>query len=132
MVALEDFRTFVVADIPGLIEGAHEGHGLGDQFLKHIERTKVLVHLVDVSEPERDPVADYKTILKEIMLYNSDLAERKQVVVASKVDALQNPKNLTRLKAMCARRRVPFQKVSSVTGEGLPELVRLIENILGL
>ena len=132
VVALEDFRTFVVADIPGLIEGAHEGHGLGDQFLKHIERTKVLVHLVDVSEPERDPVADYKTILKEIMLYNSDLAERKQVVVASKVDALQNPKNLTRLKAMCARRRVPFQKVSSVTGEGLPELVRLIENILGL
>ena len=132
VVALEDFRTFVVADIPGLIEGAHEGHGLGDQFLKHIERTKVLVHLVDVSEPERDPVADYKTILKEIMLYNSDLAQRKQVVVASKVDALQNPKNLTRLKAMCARRRVPFQKVSSVTGEGLPELVRLIENILGL
>src|SRR5207249_10712120 len=112
VVALEDFRTFVVADIPGLIEGAHQGHGLGDEFLKHIERTKVLVHLVDVSEPERDPVADYKTILKELMLYNSDLAERKQVVVASKVDALQSPKNLTRLKAMCARHRVPFQKVS--------------------
>src|SRR3989442_13598982 len=108
VVALEDFRTFVVADIPGLIEGAHEGHGLGDQFLKHIERTKVLVHLVDVSEPERDPVADYKTILKEIMLYNSDLAQRKQEVVASKGDALQNPKNLTLLKAMCARRRVTF------------------------
>jgi GTP-binding protein len=132
VVALEDFRTFVVADIPGLIEGAHQGHGLGDQFLKHIERTKVLVHLVDVSEPERDPIADYKTILKELTLYNRDLAERKQVVVASKVDALQSPKNLTRLKAMCARHRVPFQKVSSVTGEGLPELVRLLENMLGL
>ena len=132
VVALEDFRTFVVADIPGLIEGAHEGHGLVDQLLKHIERTKVLVHLVDVSEPERDPVADYKTILKELMLYSRDLAERKQVVVASKVDVLQSPKNLTRLKAMCARRRVPFQKVSSVTGEGLPELVRLLENMLGL
>jgi len=115
-----------------LIEGAHQGHGLGDQFLKHIERTKVLVHLVDVSEPERDPIADYKTILKELTLYNRDLAERKQVVVASKVDALQSPKNLTRLKAMCARHRVPFQKVSSVTGEGLPELVRLLENMLGL
>jgi GTPase len=132
VVALEDFRTFVVADIPGLIEGAHQGQGLGDQFLKHIERTKVLVHLVDVSEPERDPVADYKTILKELMLYNRDLVERKQVVVASKVDALQSPQNLTRLKAMCAHHRVPFQRVSSVTGEGLPELVRLLETMLGL
>src|SRR6058998_2887497 len=101
VVALEDFRSFVVADIPGLIEGAHQGNGLGDQFLKHIERTKILLHLVDVSHPERDPIQDYKTIVRELMLYNKELSERQQVVVASKADAIQDSKKLSRLKAMC-------------------------------
>ena len=130
VVALDDFRTFVVADIPGLIEGAHEGHGLGDKFLKHVERTKILVHLVDVSQTERDPIADYKTILRELTLFNDTLALRRQVVVASKVDALADPRNLTKLRMMCARRKIPFQGISSVTGEGIPELIRLLEKLL--
>ncbi len=130
VVALDDFRTFVVADIPGLIEGAHEGHGLGDKFLKHVERTKILVHMVDVSQTERDPIADYKTILRELTLFNDTLALRRQVVVASKVDALADPRNLTKLRMMCARRKIPFQGISSVTGEGIRELIRLLEKLL--
>jgi GTP-binding protein len=131
VVALEDFRSFVVADIPGLIEGAHEGHGLGDKFLKHIERTKILVHLIDVSQP-RDPVQDFKTLLRELELFNSDLAHRRQVVLASKIDALHDPRSLTRLKIMCARRKIPFHAISSVTGRGIPELVHLLARMLGL
>jgi GTP-binding protein len=131
VVSAGEFRTFVVADIPGLIEGAHDGHGLGDQFLKHVERTKVLVHLVDVSQP-RDPVADYKTILRELELFNRELTQRQQVVVASKVDALDAPKKITRLKIMCARRRIPFHAISSVTGKGIAELIELLARILGV
>lgn len=130
VVALDDFRTFVVADIPGLIEGAHDGHGLGDRFLKHVERTKVLVHMVDVSHPERDPVADFRTIMRELDLFNEDLAVRPQIVVASKADALADPRHLTRLRAMCARRRLPFQRISSVTGYGIPELIGLVARLL--
>lgn len=130
VVAFDDFRTFVVADIPGLIEGAHEGHGLGDEFLKHVERTKVLVHLVDVSQPERDPVADYRTIMRELALFNEALASRRQVVVASKVDAVAEPRALTRLRSMCIRRKIPFQSISSVTGQGIPELIRLLAKLL--
>ncbi len=130
VVAMDDFQSFVVADIPGLIEGAHEGHGLGDQFLKHIERTKVLVHLVDVSHPERDPIADYKTIMRELTLFNEDLATRRQVIVASKTDALADPRHLKRLRSMCARRRMPFLAISSVTGEGIPELIRLLARLM--
>ena len=130
VVAVGDYRTFVVADIPGLIEGAHEGHGLGDQFLKHVERTRVLVHLVDVSQPERDPVADFKTIVHELTLFDEALAQRKQIVVASKIDALANPRQLLRLRMMCARRKMPFQPISSVTGQGIAELIRLLDDIL--
>ncbi|MGD0308229.1 MAG: GTPase ObgE [Acidobacteriota bacterium] len=130
VVAVGDYRTFVVADIPGLIEGAHEGHGLGDEFLKHVERTKVLVHLVDVSQPERDPVADFKTILHELTLFDEELAQRKQIVVASKMDALADPRQLLRLRMMCARRKIPFQPISSVTGQGIAELIGLLDNIL--
>lgn len=130
VVALDGFRSFVVADIPGLIEGAHEGHGLGDQFLKHVERTKVLVHLVDISQPERDPIADYKTIMRELTLFNEALAARGQVVVASKIDALSDPRKLARLRSMCNRRRIPFHCISSVTGKGIPELIRILEKLL--
>jgi GTP-binding protein len=130
VVALDGFRSFVVADIPGLIEGAHQGHGLGDQFLKHVERTKVLVHLVDVSDPERDPIADFKMIARELELFNQDLAVRKQVVAASKIDVLADPGHLKRLRAMCARRRMPFLPISSVTGAGIPELIRLLAQLI--
>jgi GTP-binding protein len=132
VVALDDFRSFVVADIPGLIEGAHEGHGLGDLFLKHVERTKVLVHVIDVSATGRDPLADYRIILRELTLFNEDLAAHKQVVVASKIDVLEEPAKLTRLRAMCARRKIRFHAVSSVTGVGIKELVTLLATLLGL
>ncbi len=131
VVALDDFRTYVVADIPGLIEGAHEGHGLGDQFLKHIERTKILLHLIDVSQTGRDPISDYKTILRELTMFNPDLANRKHLVVASKIDALDEPAKLSRLRAMCGRRKLRFHSISSVTGQGIPELVALLAQMLG-
>jgi GTP-binding protein len=130
VVAVGDFRTFVVADIPGLIEGAHEGHGLGDLFLKHVERTKVLLHIIDVSQADRDPVADYRTIMRELLLFNKDLASRTQVVVASKVDALADPGHLKRLRAMCSQRKIAFCRISSVTGEGIPELIRLVARLV--
>ena len=132
VVQVGDYRTFVVADIPGLIEGAHEGHGLGDQFLKHVERTSVLVHVIDVSNDARNPVADYKTILKELSLYSPDLLRRKQLVVASKLDALQDRRRLARLKAMCRRRGLPFAGISAVTGEGIRELVGMLDRMLQL
>ena len=88
VVALSGDRSFVVADVPGLIEGAHEGHGLGHQFLRHIERTKVLIHLVDVSGASgRDPVEDFDTIRRELELYNPELLEKPQLVAANKIDA---------------------------------------------
>ncbi|NLT68826.1 MAG: GTPase ObgE [Acidobacteria bacterium] len=130
VVKLDDFRSFVVADIPGLIEGAHEGHGLGDRFLKHIERTKVLVHLVDVSQQERNPLSDYKAIVKELGLFNEMLLERKQLVVASKIDALVDRRKLSSLKAMCTRRRLPFLAISAVTGEGIRELIYTLDKML--
>jgi GTP-binding protein len=130
VVKVEEFRTFVVADIPGLIEGAHDGRGLGDQFLKHVERTRVLVHMIDVSNEERDPVADYKAILKELALFNRELLERKQLIVASKMDALPDPRRLSRLKAMCTRKKLPFLGVSAVTGQGIKELIGMLDSML--
>jgi GTPase len=132
VVALPEFRSFVVADVPGLIEGAHKGQGLGDRFLKHIERTRVLVHLVDVASNGRDPVNDYKVIVRELSFFNEDLARRQQIVVASRIDAMDDPKRLSRLRASCSRRRMSFHAISAVTGEGIPELIRLLERSLGI
>jgi GTP-binding protein len=130
VVRVEEFRSFVVADIPGLIEGAHDGRGLGDQFLKHVERTRVLVHVIDASNDERDPLSDYKAILRELSLFNRDLLDRKQLIVASKIDVLSNPRRLSRLKAMCTRRKMPFLAVSAVTGQGIKELIGLLDSML--
>lgn len=130
VVQMDDYYSFVVADVPGLIEGAHEGHGLGDRFLKHIERTRVLVHLVDVSQAGQDPVADYKVVQRELGLFNESLLDRKQVVVASKIDAVNDRRQLGRLKAMCTRRHIPFRAISAVTGEGVRELVQSLTAML--
>jgi len=119
-----------VADIPGLIEGAHQGHGLGDQFLKHVERTRILVHLIDVSDATRNPVSDYRTILRELGLFDRGLLDRKQLVVASKMDALADPRKLSRLKAMCTRRKLPFHCISAVTGQGIQELIEILDKML--
>ncbi|HXR99540.1 MAG TPA: GTPase ObgE [Pyrinomonadaceae bacterium] len=124
VVDLGDFRTFVIADIPGLIEGAHTGAGLGDRFLRHIERTKLLLHLVDVSSVSgRDAVSDYETVNRELASYNEELAARPQFVVATKIDALDEPERLESLKQKAIEDQKPFFAISSATGNGVRELV---------
>jgi len=127
VVDLGDFRTFVIADIPGLIEGAHEGAGLGDRFLRHIERTKLLLHLVDVSSASgRDPVSDYLTVNRELTAYNAALASRPQIVVATKIDALDEPERLESLRQQAEVEGLPFYAISSATNQGTRELVAAI------
>jgi GTP-binding protein len=127
VVDLGDFRTFVVADIPGLIAGAHEGAGLGDRFLKHIERTKLLLHLVDVSSlSEVEPEQNYEVINRELAAYNPKLAERPQIVAATKIDALDEPERLIRLRTRAEADGRQVFAISSVTGAGVPELVAAI------
>ena len=127
VVDLGDFRTFVIADIPGLIEGAHTGAGLGDRFLRHIERTKLLLHLVDVSSVSgRDAVSDYETVNHELASYNQDLATRPQFVVATKIDALDEPPRLDSLRQRALEDAKPFFAISSATGEGVRELINAV------
>jgi GTP-binding protein len=119
-----NLESFVVADMPGLIEGAHLGSGLGTQFLRHIERTRLLVHLVDVSDGSgrADPVEDFKVINKELDSFNGGgLAEKPMIVVASKID-VANSEKLKKLSAHAKRRKLEFHAVSAVTGEGVDEL----------
>jgi len=123
VVQLDDFRSFVIADIPGLIEGAHVGHGLGIQFLRHIERTRLLAHLVDVSESSgREPAHDFEVIIEELTAFSEDLAAKPMLLVATKIDAAQDPARVESLRALAAERGLPFFAISSVTGEGLDEL----------
>jgi GTP-binding protein len=140
VVGLSDDRSFVVADIPGLIEGAHTGHGLGHQFLRHLERTRVLLHLVDVSSTEgRDPVHDLQVIERELTLFQGrgvetgdvpHLADKPRLVVATKIDALTEPARLEGLREAAAARGAPFLAISAVTGEGIPELLEAIWSYL--
>jgi GTP-binding protein len=123
VVQLDDFRSYVVADIPGLIEGAHEGHGLGIQFLRHIERTKLLAHLVDVSEASgRDPAGDFETILLELASFSEELARKPMIVVATKMDAAQDLERVRKLERLSERRNLDFFAISSVTGAGIETL----------
>jgi len=125
------FRTFVVADIPGLIEGAHEGHGLGIQFLRHVERTRLLAHLVDVSEfSGRKPVDDFNIVMEELGSFSEELVKKPMIIVATKIDAAQDPKRISSLRALAKRRGLPFFKISSVTGEGIPELKRALAELV--
>ena len=127
VVDLGDFHTFVVADIPGLIEGASEGAGLGDRFLRHVERTKLILHLVDVSSVSgRDPVEDYEIINRELAAYNEDLAMRPQILVATKTDALDEPERLERLREQASKDGKEFFAISSVTNRGVKELVDIV------
>jgi GTP-binding protein len=125
VVSADDHRTFVVADIPGLIEGAHEGHGLGTQFLRHIERTRLLAHLVDVSEATgRDPVHDFEVVMGELASFSEDLARKPMILVATKLDAAQGPERVASLERLARDRGLAFFKISSVTGEGIDSLKR--------
>jgi GTPase len=123
VVQLPNYKSFVVADIPGLIEGAHLGHGLGIQFLRHIERTRLLAHLVDVSESSgRDPVHDFETVMAELASFSDDLAAKPMIVVATKMDAAQDPERVASLRDLAASRGLPFFEISSVTGQGIDKL----------
>lgn len=131
VVDMGDFRTFVVADIPGLIEGASAGAGLGHQFLRHVERTKLMLHLVDVSSLEgRDPVSDYQIINDELEKYDAEMAQRPQFVIATKIDALDDPERLEALKKRAKKDRKPFFAISSVTNVGVKELVNAVSRAL--
>jgi len=124
VVRLSDDRSFVVADVPGLIEGAHRGLGLGHQFLRHLERTKVLVHLVDVSEGSgRNPVDDLDTVRRELEFFQPAFAARPQLVAANKMDAVGDAARVEALARRASELGLPFFRVSGVTGAGVPELL---------
>ena len=123
VVSLSGNRSFVVADVPGLIEGAHEGKGLGDRFLKHLDRTKVLVHLVDVSGASgRDPIEDFETIQRELAAFSADLAAKPQIVAATKMDAAGDTNAVDELEAHLRSHDLPLLRISAVSGEGLDAL----------
>ena len=124
IVRVDEGESFVIADLPGLIEGAAEGKGLGLRFLRHTERTRLLVHLVDLDpSQERDPVEDWNVIQRELAAYSEELAARPQLVLGSKADLPGTDARRKKLERFCAARQLPFRAISSVTGKGLTELV---------
>src|SRR5438105_349067 len=124
VVRLGEDRSFVVADVPGLIEGAHRGLGLGHQFLRHLERTKVLVHLVDMSgETGREPAQDLDILRRELELFQPTLAAKPQMVAANKIDALDEAARAAALEKRAADLKLPFFRISGATGAGVAELV---------
>jgi GTP-binding protein len=131
VVELDNFKSYVVADMPGLIEGAHLGHGLGLQFLRHIERTKVLVHLVDLSSLSgRDPVQDFETVNRELHEFNPAILSKPTLLVGSKLDAMDEPARLERLRSLAKRQELEFQAISSTSGVGIQELKYRIAKML--
>lgn len=127
IVAPGEYSSFVVADMPGLIEGASDGKGLGIQFLRHIERTRVLVFLLPCDSA--DQKADYKTLLNELTLYDKDLPKRPQIIAISKMD-IADDEILGRLKKLIFKKDIPVFRISAVSGEGLDDLVAEMWNIL--
>ncbi|MDE2666241.1 MAG: GTPase ObgE [Acidobacteriota bacterium] len=131
VVELEDYRSFVVADIPGLIAGAHLGQGLGIQFLRHIERTKVLLHLVDLAgDHGRDPAVDYETVNRELAAFNPEMLRKPTLVVASKIDAMGDSTHLEALSRVARARGLDCHSISAVTGQGLENLKAKIWGML--
>lgn len=126
VVDVDETNSFVVADIPGMIEGAHKGHGLGLQFLKHIERTKILVHILDVSPyTQRDPVQDYRTVIEELSQFDPKLIKRRQILVANKIDLIpEGDERLELVVQLAKKEKIPFFAVSAMKKEGLKPLVR--------
>ncbi len=131
VVGLPGGRSFVLADIPGLIEGASEGHGLGHRFLRHVERTRVLLHLIEVSaEPGRDPLHDYDVINRELQRYSPELAERPQIVALSKLDLTETHEAFASWREKFAARGITLYGVSAATGEGVRELLEILWPII--
>ena len=122
---------FVIADIPGIIEGASEGVGLGINFLRHVERTRLLLHCIDASGQEgRNPVEDYYTINKELEKYSEKLVKRKQILVATKIDSMQDEENYKKLEELAKKENIELFKISSVTGEGVEKLIDHVTQVL--
>ena len=131
VVKTEYGDSFVIADIPGIIEGASEGTGLGLQFLRHIERTRLLLHVIDVSGSEgRTPVQDFNTINEELKKYSEKLSQRKQIIVANKVDILQDESLYKELEKTAKEHNMEIFKISAATGEGIPELLKHVSDVL--
>jgi GTP-binding protein len=127
VVKYKDYQSFVVADIPGLIEGAHKGAGLGHQFLRHVERTSILLHLVDVSDYlQSDPVGDFEKIQKELELYNPELINKPFAVVGTKIDTAYEGKRLKRLKDYCKGKGIDFFPISAVKKEGIEKILEYL------
>lgn len=127
VVKYREFKSFVIADIPGLIEGAHKGTGLGFQFLRHVERTSMLLHLVDISETaEGDPVDNLEKINKELKLYSPELVKKPQAVAGTKIDIKGSGKRLDRLALYCKDKSYDFFPACSVTGEGIKKLMNYL------
>ena len=124
VVEYKNYRSFVMADIPGIIEGASSGAGLGHRFLKHLERSGILLHLVDISwMPERDPLAEYEAVNRELALFSKELADKEQAVVITKIDLPQTREKLAEITAWFRERGVPVFPISSATGEGIEALL---------
>ena len=123
--------SFVIADIPGIIEGASNGTGLGLQFLRHIERTRLLLHVIDVSGGEgRNPVKDFKTINEELKNYSEKLSKRKQIIVANKIDSMQDENLYKNLEELANENKMEIYKISAATGQGIKELLTRVSEIL--
>ncbi len=127
VVGYEEGKSFVVADIPGLIEGAHEGHGLGHKFLRHVMRTHLLIHLIDASQidPE-DPLADWKTVNRELALFDPQLAKKPQIVVANKIDLPDARENVKILAGRLPKEYSPLYTISAATTENVQRLVQTV------
>ncbi len=131
VVKTEYGDSFVIADIPGIIEGASEGVGLGLQFLRHIERTRLLLHVIDVSGSEgRDPVDDFEKINSELKKYSKKLSERTQIIVANKSDIIQDEEKFEELSKLAQKQNIKIFKISAVTGEGISELIKYVSDLL--
>lgn len=131
LVRISNYRSFVVVDIPGLIEGASQGTGLGFQFLRHIERTRFFVHMIDISpDTMRDPVDDFHALNAELEHYNSQLCQRPQIVVANKIDILHDQTRLHKLLTFCQKQGITCLPISAVTGQGVSDVVSHMADLL--
>ncbi|KAF0216179.1 MAG: GTP-binding [Geobacteraceae bacterium] len=133
VVQYKDYRSFVIADIPGIIEGAHLGAGLGQRFLRHVERTGLLLHVLDISwMPERDPIREYEAINRELRLFNPELAEKRQIIVINKTDLPVVMENLPKVLPYFTERGLAVFPISTFTGDGIPPLLdEIARNLWG-
>jgi GTP-binding protein len=133
VVQYKNYRTFVIADIPGLIEGAHQGAGLGHRFLRHVERTDLLLHILDLSwMPDRDPIREYEAINQELALFDAELAKKRQIIVLNKIDLPAVRENLPQVLPWFEERGLTVFPISAATGEGIPPLLdEIARNLWG-